>query len=137
MSMNKQSIVFLIFGLIIGASVTWALSTKNTKTAMNACEMHGEMAMDKNHESMSMESMMMDMNASLAGKTGEEFDKAFIDEMIIHHQGAIDMANLALTNAEHEEIKNLSNDIITAQTKEIEQMKSWQKMWGYNTNSNN
>jgi uncharacterized protein (DUF305 family) len=64
---------------------------------------------------------------------GDEFDKAFIREMIIHHQGAIDMAKLIETNAKHEELKNLAQDIITTQSKEIDMMQTWQADWGYNT----
>jgi uncharacterized protein (DUF305 family) len=74
----------------------------------------------------------MQMSAdSLKGKTGNDFDAAFINEMIAHHQGAIDMARLANEYAKHSEIKQLSNEIVTAQEKEIRQMKQWQKDWGY------
>ena len=76
-----------------------------------------------------MTSMMMDMNTALRGKTGDAFDEAFLSEMIVHHQGAIDMAQLALTNAKHQEIKDLANAIVAAQTKEIGEMKVWQKSW--------
>jgi uncharacterized protein (DUF305 family) len=76
-----------------------------------------------------MTSMMANMNAGLQGKTGDTFDQEFLSEMIVHHQGAIDMAKLALTNAKHPEIKNLANGIITAQTNEIAEMKAWQKTW--------
>ena len=76
---------------------------------------------------MAMEGMMM----GLEGKTGDEFDKAFIDEMIVHHQGAVDMAKLALTSAKHTEIKTLAGEIIAAQEKEIEAMTQWEKTWGY------
>lgn len=79
----------------------------------------------------SMEGMMENMNINLKGKTEDAFDKAFISEMIVHHQGAIDMAQQAKVQAKHEEIKNLARDIIAAQTREIEMMKSWQKTWGY------
>jgi uncharacterized protein (DUF305 family) len=65
----------------------------------------------------------------LNNKTGDVFDKAFLSEMIAHHQGAIDMANAALKNAKHQEIKDLANAIISAQTKEINQMKEWQVTW--------
>lgn len=68
---------------------------------------------------------------NLAGKTGDEFDKAFISEMIVHHQGAIEMAKLAENQARHTEIKQLSKDIITAQEQEIHQMQQWQANWGY------
>ena len=78
------------------------------------------------------ESMQMSVD-NLENKTGDDFDKAFIDEMIVHHQGAIDMARLAAQNAQHVEIKQLSTDIITAQEKEIEQMKQWQRAWGYSS----
>lgn len=82
------------------------------------------------HES-GMDLSMNEMTESLKGKVGDEFDKAFILGMIDHHQGAINMANLAKINARHEEIKNLADDIITAQTREIEMMQEWQKSWGY------
>ncbi len=89
----------------------------------------GSMMMNK--EKMDEGMSMDDMVTSLKGKTGNEFDKAFISGMIDHHQGAIDMANLAKQYAGHDEIKSMAEDIITAQTEEIKQMKQWQEEWGY------
>ena len=74
---------------------------------------------------------MGDMSKSLSGKSGDSFDKAFVSNMIEHHQGAIDMANQAKSSALHEEIKKMAEDIISAQSREIEMMKQWQKDWGY------
>lgn len=74
---------------------------------------------------------MDDMAAGLQNKTGDEFDKAFLSGMIVHHQGAIAMAELADRNAKHEEVKRLSREIISAQNKEIAQMRQWQTDWGY------
>ena len=79
---------------------------------------------------------MSQMSESLQGKTGDEFDKAFIVGMIEHHQGAIDMAKQAEKNAKHNEIKQLSRDIITAQDGEISTMKQWQAVWGYASTDN-
>src|SRR3989338_320165 len=56
-------------------------------------------------------------------------DPHFIEQMIPHHEDAITMANLALTRAEHPEIKTLANDIIKTQSEEIDQMKQWYKSW--------
>ncbi len=56
-------------------------------------------------------------------------DKHFIEQMIPHHEGAVDMATLALTKATHPEIKTLATAIIEAQNKEIVDMKSWYKNW--------
>ena len=41
------------------------------------------------------------------------------------------MANEAKKNAKHEEIKSLADDIIKAQTSEIDMMQKWQEDWGY------
>ena len=56
-------------------------------------------------------------------------DRHFIEMMIPHHQGAVDMANLALSKAKHPEIKQLAEDIIKDQNQEIAQMKAWYKQW--------
>lgn len=77
------------------------------------------------------ETTMSETVASLKDKKGDDFDKAFINEMIAHHQSAVDMAKLAASNAKHDEIKQLSREIITAQEKEINQMNSWLSDWGY------
>lgn len=69
--------------------------------------------------------------AKLKDLKGDDFDKAFIEEMIMHHQGAIDMAKLIETNAKHDELKQLGKDIISAQSKEIDMMQTWQTDWGY------
>ena len=81
--------------------------------------------------SMNMSSDMSMMSSSLKGLKGDEFDKQFISEMITHHEGAVDMAELALTNAKHQEVKTMAQNIISAQTKEIDEMQTWQKNWHY------
>ena len=80
-------------------------------------------------DGMDMAGMMRGMTMALDGKTGDAFDQAFLKEMIVHHQGAVDMAQLALTNAKHQEIKDLAKNIIDAQNKEIADMKKWQTDW--------
>ncbi|MEI6481303.1 MAG: DUF305 domain-containing protein [Candidatus Saccharibacteria bacterium] len=89
----------------------------------------GEMMMD--HSSMGMMDSNDGMMKELNGKTGEAFDKAFLEQMIMHHQSAINMAAPGASNAKHQEIKDLTAAIISAQTKEITQMKQWQKDWKY------
>lgn len=88
-------------------------------------------SMSHDMNSMDMSSDMSAMSGSLKGLKGDEFDKKFISEMITHHEGAVAMAKLALANAKHQEVKSMAQDIITAQTKEIAQLKSWQAEWSY------
>ena len=57
------------------------------------------------------------------------FDQQFIDMMVPHHQGAVEMARIAQTRAQHPEIKALADDIIKSQISEIDQMKAWRKAW--------
>lgn len=71
------------------------------------------------------------MTASLKGKTGEELDKQFIIDMIAHHEGAIQMVTYISGRAKHQEITDLGEDILTAQTMEIGTMQDWARDWGY------
>lgn len=91
----------------------------------------GDMMMD--HSAMGMMDDMASMTEKLKGLTGDDFDKAFISSMIEHHQSAINMAATGKTNAQHQEVKDLTVAIVTAQTKEIKQMKQWQGEWGYSS----
>ena len=47
--------------------------------------------------------------------------------MVPHHQGAIAMAEVALENAEHDEIIELSRNIVSTQDAEIEELKAIKK----------
>jgi len=64
------------------------------------------------------------MARQMVMESGEYSDKAFIDAMVPHHQGAIEMARVALGNAEHEEVKELSQNIVSTQQSEIGKLKS-------------
>jgi uncharacterized protein (DUF305 family) len=49
--------------------------------------------------------------------------------MIPHHQSAIDMAQVALAETENPRIKDLAQNIVSAQEREISQMQSWREEW--------
>ena len=68
-----------------------------------------------------MDTMMQDM-----GKA-ENPEKAFLYQMSLHHNSAIDMAQVALLNADHAELRELAKNIIMAQTQEIAQYQEWLK----------
>ncbi len=124
------AIIALIVGLGIGYFVAGSKTLEEKVVANSGMHMMPDGSMMSNgDQNMDMADMMASMNDELRGKTGDEFDKAFISEMIVHHQGAVEMAELALKNAKHQEIKNLANAIISAQNKEIGDMKTWQKAW--------
>ncbi|HET8592411.1 MAG TPA: DUF305 domain-containing protein [Solirubrobacterales bacterium] len=57
------------------------------------------------------------------------FDRAFIDAMVPHHEGAIAMARIELEEGENRELRQIAEAIIAAQTTEIAQMNRWREQW--------
>jgi uncharacterized protein (DUF305 family) len=57
-------------------------------------------------------------------------DVTFAQEMIPHHQQAIEMAQLAQDRAEDPEVKDLAAQIEDAQDPEIQTMTGWLESWG-------
>lgn len=62
-----------------------------------------------------------------------EADTEFAQMMIIHHKGAIEMADLAVQKASTDKVRSLAEGISAAQGPEIETMTSWLEVWGENT----
>ena len=58
-----------------------------------------------------------------------EFDQQFVDMMVPHHEGAVEMARIALQRTQRPEILNLATDILRTQDAEIEAMRGWREAW--------
>lgn len=59
----------------------------------------------------------------------DPFDRAFIDGMIPHHRGAIAMARSESSRGEDGELRAMARSIISAQTREIAQLRAWRAAW--------
>jgi len=68
--------------------------------------------------------MMMGMMAGLSRLEGVEYEIAWLEAMIDHHDDALHMSERVLLYAEHEDLITLAEAIISAQTAEIEYMES-------------
>jgi uncharacterized protein (DUF305 family) len=74
--------------------------------------------------------MMHDGQEAVAELRGAKaFDRAFIDAMVPHHQGAIRMARAVLAQTDDEELRRLAGRIEGTQAREIEQMNRWRAAW--------
>ncbi len=114
--METKPLLYGLAGLVLGGLiVSTAAVTINKPTA------------EKKSNGMTM----TEMADSLKNKNGDEYDMAFLASMIDHYEGAITMAKYSENHAKHDEVKRLSGDIVSAQEREITEMKQWQQDWGY------
>ena len=80
-------------------------------------EGHGDSPQD-------MEGMLSDeAMQKLAEAEGPEFDRLFLEGMIEHHQGAIVMAEDVIRDGENEPTRELAENVVDSQKKEIDEMK--------------
>ena len=107
--MKNEKLMYVLGGVIVGGVAVFliTLSNSNSGTAM----------------------MGSRTSINQSGKQSEAFDAHFIEQMIPHHEDAITMAKIAQTKAKRPEVKELANNIIDSQGKEITQMKNWYKDW--------
>ena len=126
--------VSVVLGLLLLVSLGFNFAKIKPAGDMHHDDMHmmpnGDMMQNNNHQmGGNMNSMMMDMTKRMQGKTGSELDKVFLEDMIVHHQGAVDMAKILATGTQRPELQKMASDIITVQNKEIEMMQGWLKQW--------
>ena len=123
---KNTSVILGVLLLALGFGLGYFVNDTQSLSA-DTHEMSSGQVMD--NDLMSMSNAMDGMMAGLEGKQSDAFDQAFLQEMIVHHQGAVEMAGAALKSAKHQEIKDLAQKIITAQNAEIKEMQDWQGSW--------
>ena len=106
------AIAALLIGIMIGGLLVYAFCTDRQESVSH--DMNG---------------IMIGMMAGLESKEGAEFERAFLDEMIVHHEGAVAMAQMVLQKSQRPELLKLANEIIAAQTAEIGMMRNWKAQW--------
>ena len=123
--MEKYRRFGLLFALLLVASLVLAsscLSSGSGESEQENSEQGAEEGAEDNDGQSSTQTM---------GSFDEEkpFDLQFIDQMIIHHQGAIMSAEHMIADSERPELRQLSENIQTSQAEQIEQMRAWREEW--------
>jgi uncharacterized protein (DUF305 family) len=117
---------FLAFGFVVLTSLTGGMLTACSTNSQTQNETPKATAIDANSNSHQHHNHSMAMDL---GPADANYDLRFIDAMIMHHQGAVDMGKEAQQKSKRTEIKQLAADIIKAQNQEISQMKQWRTAW--------
>ena len=132
--MKRWRKMLLISGIVLISLTTLFLAAcSNTQGRHQSHESTGHGMMGKegmDHGMMGKEGMGHDMDHAMdLGPADDTFDLRFIDGMIVHHQGAVEMAEEALLKSQRPEILALAEEIIAAQAVEIDLMNRWKRAW--------
>jgi uncharacterized protein (DUF305 family) len=80
--------------------------------------------MDHGSGGMDMEGMSEEDMTALDSSSGAEFDRMFLEMMIPHHQGAVDMAKTEIADGSNPDAVDMAREIVESQTAEIEEMQT-------------
>lgn len=71
------------------------------------------------------------MMRDLQNLKGDELDRVFLEDMSVHHRGAIMMSHQLLMRnlAQHDRVKALAENISATQVNEIDRMQAWLQNW--------
>lgn len=113
-------------GFILGFGTSYSV---NTSEAPSVEQISDGTNKNISEQVTTMKDSMADMTGTLAGKTGSALDRTFIENMIVHHEGAIAMAEVVVGSTKQPELKAMAENIINTQRSEVETMKGWLNKW--------
>lgn len=129
-------LVLILSSLVLGAlgAALWPgmfWNAANRGTVVSGMMGNGAMRPGMMGDGMMSSGMM---NASPLDSNAP-FDQRFLDQMIVHHQGAVMSAQMMIADAARPELRDLAQRIITGQQREIDQMRQWRSDWYGATNA--
>jgi len=139
--MNNNVLTIGFLTLIIGIFAGYFISDNPQQMMNDVREEDNDYAYEDHEEELisgdgAMQHAMEEMMLDFRGMSGEDFEKAFLEGMIVHHIGAIEMAEQLLDETDRPELVKMANDIIDVQTQEVDMMKGWLEEWYEDENEN-
>lgn len=122
--MSKTTITALaIIAILLVGIIAFANTRTNTTKTKNSSSSSSSMT------SMNMGSDMPGMGMSMGMSEQVTNEQSFLASMLPHHQEAVNSSELILAKSTNTTVKAFAQKVITDQTKEITDMKSWYKTW--------
>jgi hypothetical protein len=112
--MSALAIVFFIAGAVLPSRVLH-LAVSASQAATPTGDEHAFLS----ENDAAMNKMMADMTVKPTG----DVNRDFVDMMIPHHQGAIDMARALLIHGDNEALRRIAQEIVITQQQEIVAMR--------------
>ena len=130
--MHRFTVIFMVF--LAAACGSSAVTNNSGSSGSSANENRSQVDTHANHKTtdQGVASHSADHGHAMESSPGAEsapLELQFLDSMIAHHKGAVDMAMLAETRASRAEIKELAANIINDQEREMARMSEWRDQW--------
>ena len=125
----QKNLFFLVAILLTGCSGEIRQADDHSSHRTNASQSNNSSS-STNHADMKHDSPMdHSQMKSSEGAAAAPVELQFLDTMIAHHNGAVEMAILAETRTERAELKELVANIISEQEREMAKMSEWRNQW--------
>ncbi|MFH9821465.1 DUF305 domain-containing protein [Streptomyces sp. NPDC017230] len=102
-----------------GATAAWSVPAAGVVAA----------AETEGHQPMPTEPVAYEFGETLAKLQGKQLETAFLAEIIPHHRGAIEMAQLELERGVDADIRTHAENVIASQKHQVEQFTRWLRQW--------
>ena len=119
--------------LAVGGGAVYAQGQGSSMMSVDAKESEADGNSMSSMMNGSQMGSMMD-GQGMGGMTGsfdeeQPFDLQFIDQMTVHHEGAIMSSEHMISDSERPELRQLADNIQQSQSEQVRQMQEWREEW--------
>ena len=128
---TSYGLLALLFAVVLMLASCAGAGSSSADQGSSEEQESGEQGGEESAEGMQGKEDSGVSNSQTKGSFDKErpFDLQFIDQMIVHHQGAIMSSEHMIADSERPELRQLAENIQRSQSEQIEQMRAWREQW--------